>query len=45
MPAREGDIENSFSDISSISRDLGYSPAVTLEEGLSRYLKWFVHRE
>jgi len=40
-PPREGDIDQSFADITSVSTDLGYSPSVPFREGLRRYLKWF----
>jgi UDP-glucose 4-epimerase len=37
-PPRAGDVRNSEADISRARRDLGYSPAVTFEEGLARTL-------
>jgi nucleoside-diphosphate-sugar epimerase len=39
--ARKGDVRYSVADISKAARMLGYSPAVTLETGLSRVLDWY----
>lgn len=36
LPERQGDIKQSYADISKATRMLGYSPAVSLEEGLRR---------
>lgn len=38
---RVGDIRHSASDISLITQSLGYSPKVTLREGLRETLEWF----
>jgi len=40
-PRRAGDIRHSRADISAIRRDLGYEPAFSFEEGLSRTLQWY----
>ena len=37
---RAGDVRLSCADISRARRDLGYSPEITLEEGLTRTLSW-----
>jgi UDP-glucose 4-epimerase len=39
---REGDIQESFAEVGLISRDLGFSPKVGLEEGLRGYVKWYL---
>ncbi len=39
--ARKGDVRHSVADISKASRMLGYSPEVSLEEGLERVLAWY----
>jgi len=38
--ARKGDIMRHRSDISHARRVLGYKPEISLEEGISRYIKW-----
>lgn len=37
---RPGDVEHSLADISAAKAAFGYSPRVTLSEGLPRYLAW-----
>ncbi|MFC2105528.1 SDR family oxidoreductase [Candidatus Bipolaricaulota bacterium] len=38
---RQGDIRHSFADISAAQTQLGYSPAVDIEDGLRRTVDWF----
>ncbi|MCM1987209.1 SDR family oxidoreductase [Methanococcoides seepicolus] len=38
----KGDAEHTWSDVSKASRDLGYSPKIGLEEGLKRYVQWYI---
>tara|TARA_R110000822_G_scaffold95140_2_gene217758 strand:+ start:9495 stop:10316 length:822 start_codon:yes stop_codon:yes gene_type:complete len=38
-PARKGDARHTLADISEIQKDLGWSPAVTIEKGLERCFK------
>jgi nucleoside-diphosphate-sugar epimerase len=39
--ARKGDVRHSLADISKAAKMLGYSPAVTLDEGLEKVLDWY----
>lgn len=41
-PARPGDVRDSLADISKAQRLLGYTPQVSVREGLDRTWKWFV---
>lgn len=41
LPARAGDILRSWADISRAQRAFGYSPLVTLKEGLEKTITWF----
>jgi UDP-glucose 4-epimerase len=41
---RPGDVRHSHADITAARRDLGYDPAVSFAEGLSRTLAWFSER-
>jgi nucleoside-diphosphate-sugar epimerase len=41
-PAVKEDIRDSYADISRIKRELGYNPKVKLEDGLKKYLSWFL---
>ncbi|KGK98400.1 UDP-glucose 4-epimerase [Methanococcoides methylutens] len=38
----KGDAEHTWSDVNKASRDLGYSPKIGLEEGLKRYVQWYI---
>jgi UDP-glucose 4-epimerase len=40
-PPREGDVRDSQADTTAAVRDLGHSPAFTLEEGLKRTFEWY----
>jgi UDP-glucose 4-epimerase len=40
-PERAGDIKHSLADISLAGELLGYSPSVSLEEGLRRTVEWY----
>jgi dTDP-L-rhamnose 4-epimerase len=37
---RLGDIRHNFADISAIGQALGFSPRVSLEEGIARFVRW-----
>ena len=41
LPPRAGDVRHSWADVSLASRDLKFSAATSLEEGLRRTLDWF----
>ncbi|MBI4612253.1 MAG: GDP-mannose 4,6-dehydratase [Planctomycetes bacterium] len=41
LSARPGDVERTWADISKAQRLLGYSPKVSLEEGIERFIRWF----
>lgn len=41
---RKGDVKNSMADISRSSAILGYSPIISVEEGMQRTVEWFRSR-
>jgi UDP-glucose 4-epimerase len=41
LPPRPGDVRESWADISLASRELGFVPQVSLEEGLRETIAWF----
>jgi UDP-glucuronate 4-epimerase len=41
-PMQPGDIPASFADISDLTRDTGYQPKFSVEEGIQRFLDWFL---
>jgi UDP-glucose 4-epimerase len=44
-PARPGDLKASALDSTKISRELGWKPEVSLEDGIARTVEWFVAQE
>jgi UDP-glucuronate 4-epimerase len=41
LPMQPGDVAETFADIEPSHRDLGYSPATPLAEGLARFVAWY----
>ena len=40
-PLQPGDVPETHSDISDLSRDTGYQPRFSVEEGVRRFVKWY----
>ncbi len=40
-PMQSGDVKQTYADISAIQSDLGFSPKVTLREGLNEFASWY----
>ncbi|MEE9251059.1 MAG: protein CapI, partial [Alphaproteobacteria bacterium] len=34
-------VKETFADIAAITRDLGFAPTTTIDEGLPRFVEWF----
>ena len=41
LPLQQGDVPNTSADISKARKILGYSPKVSIEEGISEFIKWY----
>ena len=41
-PMQPGDVPASFADISDLARETGYQPKVSVEEGIKRFVQWFL---
>ncbi|NHK28456.1 NAD-dependent epimerase/dehydratase family protein [Parvularcula flava] len=39
---QKGDVQRTWADISRARKELGYDPKVTLEQGLSQFIDWYV---
>ena len=39
-PVQKGDMRHTYADTSLAQADLGFTPAVTLEEGLAKEYRW-----
>jgi UDP-glucuronate 4-epimerase len=42
MPEQPGDMKITYADISKARRLLGYRPQVPIEDGIQRFLTWFL---
>lgn len=42
LPMQPGDVPITYADISRPRTELGYNPEVEIEEGIGRFVKWFV---
>lgn len=42
LPMQPGDVYETYADVSDLMKDFGFKPATTIEEGLSRFAKWFL---
>ncbi len=40
-PMQPGDVKSTFANVEDLKRDVGYSPGITLEEGIPRFVDWF----
>jgi UDP-glucuronate 4-epimerase len=41
LPMQPGDVHKTFADITAISRDLGYAPTTSIEEGVPSFVRWY----
>ena len=42
LPAQPGDVEDTFADIEDLVTDTGYSPSVSIEQGLQKFAAWYL---
>jgi UDP-glucuronate 4-epimerase len=42
LPMQPGDVIRTEADITELARDLGYSPSVRVEEGIGRFIDWYL---
>jgi UDP-glucuronate 4-epimerase len=42
MPMQAGDVTHTEADIAATARDLGYAPRVPIEDGVSRFVDWYL---
>jgi len=41
LPQQPGDVISTFADITDLQRDIGYSPTISLDQGISQFVSWF----
>ena len=42
MPLQLGDVPDTFADVEALARDVGYRPSTAIEEGVSRFVEWYL---
>jgi len=42
LPLQAGDVPDTFADVEDLVRDVGYKPATPVEEGVRRFIEWYV---
>ena len=42
LPIQPGDVEATFADVKDLQRDFGYSPNTTIQEGINRFVDWYL---
>ncbi|MCM3338272.1 NAD-dependent epimerase [Paenibacillus sp. MER TA 81-3] len=45
LPMQNGDVCETFADVADLSRVIQFEPQFTLDEGLKRFVEWFIHYE
>ena len=41
LPMQPGDVYQTYADVDELVKDFGFKPSISLEEGLSRFAKWY----
>ena len=41
MPLQPGDVPATYADIEDLTREIGSTPATSIEEGIPRFVKWY----
>ncbi len=43
LPMQPGDVYQTYADVTELMQDYGFCPATTIEEGLSRFVEWYLN--
>jgi UDP-glucuronate 4-epimerase len=41
LPLQPGDVEHTYADVGPLQSEIGYSPSVSIDQGLQRFAKWY----
>ncbi len=41
LPMQDGDVVSTYADVSALSKEFGYKPNTTLDEGIAQFVKWY----
>lgn len=42
MPMLPGDVTETYADVTELERDFNYKPCVNMEEGIKKFIEWFI---
>jgi UDP-glucuronate 4-epimerase len=42
LPLQLGDVPDTWADVSALARDVGYRPSTALEQGVKRFVEWYL---
>ncbi|MGE6229106.1 NAD-dependent epimerase [Paenibacillus chitinolyticus] len=42
-PMQPGDVKETYADISDLQRDTGFTPSTSINEGLQKFVEWYLH--
>lgn len=42
LPLQPGDVPSTYADTSSLEQDFGYRPSTTVQEGVSKFIDWYL---
>ena len=42
LPLQPGDVPETFADVSDLVRDTGYKPETTIEDGVEKFIDWYM---
>jgi len=45
LPPQSGDVERTYADVSKAEKLLGYSSKVSIEEGIEKFVKWYLNQK
>ena len=41
LPLQPGDVPDTYADITELTRDTGYTPSTTVEQGIRQFVDWY----
>jgi UDP-glucuronate 4-epimerase len=42
VPLQQGDLPDTWADVDALARDVGYRPSTPLEDGVRRFVEWYL---
>lgn len=41
MPMQNGDVPATYANVDDLTRDVGFKPSTTIEDGLKKFVEWY----